>query len=86
MEQIHWTLHDAKNRFSALVNDAQHGQPQLVTKHGTPAVVVISVKAYQDYLSISRRQQPSFGDYLLAIPQSDTEIERMDPQLRDLDL
>ena len=86
MEQIKWTLHDAKNRFSSLVSEAQHGQPQLVTKHGIPAVVVISVKNYQDYISSARRQQPNFGDYLLSIPQSDTEIERMDLKLRDLDL
>ncbi len=86
MEQTKWTLHDAKNRFSALVSEAQQGQPQLVTKHGIPAVVVISMKNYQDYISTSRRQQPNFADYLLSIPQSDTEIERINAPLRDLDL
>ena len=86
MEQTKWTLHEAKNRFSALVNEAQHGQPQLVTKHGIPAVVVISVENFQEYESASRKQQPGFGKYLLSIPQSDDETERMEPELRDLEL
>jgi prevent-host-death family protein len=84
MEQARWTLHDAKNRFSAVVNAAQHGQPQLVTKHGAPAVVVVSIEEYQAYLSIARKQQPSFDEYLLSIPRSDIEFERMEPCLRDL--
>ena len=86
MEQAQWTLHDAKNRFSALVNEAQHGQPQLVTKHGVPAAVVVSFESYQAFISVLRSQQPSFGEYLLSIPQSDIEIERMEPRLRDLEI
>ena len=41
-----WKLQDAKARFSELVNNALEGSPQLVTKHGEKAVVVI---AYKDY-------------------------------------
>ncbi len=86
MEQVQWSLHDAKNRFSALVNKAQLGQPQFVTKHGVPAAVVVSVESYKVFLSVSRKQQPSFGEYLLSIPQSDVELERMELRLRDLDI
>ena len=41
-----WKLEDAKNRFSDLVRRAQLGGPQLVTKNGRDAVVVLSVDDY----------------------------------------
>lgn len=85
MEQTKWTLQDAKNRFSAVVKAAQNGQPQLVTKHGVSAVVVVSVEEYQAYICATRKKQPSFGEYLLSIPQSDIELERMEPDLRELE-
>ena len=85
MKQTKWTLHDAKNRFSAVVKAAQHGQPQLVTKHGVSAAVVISVEEYQAFVSSTHREQPSFGEYLLSIPQDDIEFERMEPELRELE-
>ena len=41
-----WKLEDAKNRFSDLVRRAGVGGPQLVTKSGRDAVVVLSVEDY----------------------------------------
>jgi antitoxin Phd len=41
-----WKLEDAKNRFSEVVRHAAH-EPQLVTKNGRDAVVVMSVDAYE---------------------------------------
>ena len=35
-----WSLQDAKNRFSAVVDAAVGGDPQRVTRRGKPAVVV----------------------------------------------
>ncbi|MBW3630380.1 MAG: type II toxin-antitoxin system prevent-host-death family antitoxin, partial [Gemmatimonadetes bacterium] len=40
-----WKLEDAKNRFSEVVREAAR-EPQLVTKNGRDAVVVMSVEAY----------------------------------------
>ena len=37
-----WTLQDAKNRFSAVVEAALAGTPQEVTRRGKPAVVVVA--------------------------------------------
>ncbi|WP_083797926.1 type II toxin-antitoxin system Phd/YefM family antitoxin [Synechococcus sp. CB0205] len=37
-----WSLQDAKNRFSAVVEAALGGRPQLVTRRGQPATVVIA--------------------------------------------
>ena len=37
-----WSVQDAKNRFSAVVDAALAGQPQEVSRRGKPAVVVLS--------------------------------------------
>lgn len=42
-----WQLQDAKNRFSRLVDCAQREGPQVVTKHGKEAVVILSVDDYK---------------------------------------
>ena len=42
-----WPLQDAKNQFSEVVNKAIDEGPQLVTKHGEEAVVVISIEEYR---------------------------------------
>jgi antitoxin Phd len=52
MENV-WQLQEAKNKFSNLVEKAQHEGPQFVTKHGKESVVVLSV---EDYQKIARPQ------------------------------
>ncbi len=47
MIENHWQLQDAKNKFSNLVEKAQHAGPQVVTKHGKDAVVVLSIDEYK---------------------------------------
>ncbi|NJK42954.1 MAG: type II toxin-antitoxin system Phd/YefM family antitoxin [Pleurocapsa sp. SU_196_0] len=41
-----WALNDAKTQFSEVIERAQQ-EPQLVTKHGKNAAVVLSYEAYQ---------------------------------------
>jgi prevent-host-death family protein len=36
-----WALQDAKNRFSEVVDAALEGQPQIVTRRGVEAAVII---------------------------------------------
>ena len=43
----HWQLQDAKNKFSSLVHNAEVNGPQVVTKHGKDAVVILAVKEYK---------------------------------------
>lgn len=43
-----WALQDAKNRFSAVAETAAKGQPQVVTRHGHPLVVIISYETYRE--------------------------------------
>jgi antitoxin Phd len=42
-----WQLQEAKNKFSNLVDKARHDGPQVVTKHGKEAVVIIAIEDYQ---------------------------------------
>ena len=70
-------LHDAKNRFSAVVDAALAGDPQCVTRRGKPAVVVLAVDEYERLRRLEEENVPSFADLLLAIPQDDGEFERI---------
>ena len=51
MIENHWQLQDAKNKFSNLVDKAQHNGPQIVTKRGKDAVVVISIDEYKKLIT-----------------------------------
>ena len=42
-----WKLEDAKNRFSEVVRRALAHEPQLVTRNGRDAVVVVSAEEYE---------------------------------------
>ncbi len=42
-----WQLQDAKSKFSHLVKEARQNGPQIVTKHGKKAVVVMSFEEYE---------------------------------------
>mgnify|MGYP002624618352 CR=1 FL=1 len=78
-----WTLQDAKNKFSAVVDGALAGEPQEVSRRGKPAVVVLSVEQYQGLLESARRSRGSFVDHLLDFPGP--EIERAEAKPRDID-
>jgi antitoxin Phd len=80
-----WSLQDAKNRFSAVVEAARRGQPQLVTRRGTPAVVVIAAEDYARLRSFEKAAQPSFVDHLLAMPCDDGNFERIEADPRATD-
>lgn len=42
-----WSLQDAKNRFSAVVDAALNGEPQKVTRRGVWVSVVLSAEEYE---------------------------------------
>jgi len=54
MQKNTWQLQDAKSKFSQLVDSAMHNSPQLVTKHGKNAVVVLS---YDEYKKLIKPKQ-----------------------------
>ena len=82
-----WPLHDAKNRFSAVVNAALAGEPQTVTRRGVPAVVVLDVEEYQRLRQAEQAGAPTFIDHLLAIPKGgpDDLVDQAPVKLRDVE-
>ena len=46
MPKVKWQLQEAKNQLSEVVRKAQSEGPQVITLHGTDAVVVVSAKDY----------------------------------------
>lgn len=79
-----WTLQDAKNRFSELVERAKNEGPQRVTKYGEDAVVIVSMKQWTQLNATDL----SLADFLLKSPLANTEIEfdRDNSKVRNIDL
>jgi antitoxin Phd len=73
-----WSLENAKNRFSAVVEAARRGRPQTVTKRGRPAVVVLAVEDYERLCKAEIAGAPTFAELLLAIPRDGGIFERAD--------
>jgi antitoxin Phd len=60
-----WQLQTAKTQFSQVVDAAMRGEPQVVTRHGKQAVVVIAISEFEQYQAHKQIKQPSFIDHLL---------------------
>lgn len=71
-----WALQDATKRFSAVVKAALAGEPQQVTRHGKPAVVVLAADEYYRLCPSEKGGASTFIEHLLSIPQDDEEFER----------
>jgi len=79
----HWQLQEAKARLSELVRAAAE-EPQQITVHGRPAVVLVSQEHYEDLIG----DKPTFVEFLrrsplVGVPLS---IERSASRTRRLDL
>lgn len=79
-----WTLQDAKNRFSAVVDAALSGRPQEVSRRGIPAVVVLSVEEYRRLVAGAGGPRESFAEHLARFPGADPA--RMEARPRDVAL
>ncbi|MEW6754440.1 MAG: type II toxin-antitoxin system Phd/YefM family antitoxin [Candidatus Latescibacterota bacterium] len=77
-----WQLQDAKNRFSQVAEEAVVYGPQVITKRGQDAVVVMS---YAEYERLARPRS-SLVDFLLSSPLggSGLEVEREGDPGRDV--
>lgn len=62
-----WQLREAKQRLSEVVRRALEEGPQVVTRHGGEAVVVISMQEFERL----RRGRPDFKDFLRQAPDFD---------------
>lgn len=84
MIENHWQLQDAKNKFSNLVETAQQKGPQIVTKHGKEAVVVLSINEYKRLT----KPKTTLVDFFKHSPLADEKIDlsRNKDFSRDIDL
>lgn len=82
MARRSWSVQDAKNRFSEVVEAARH-RPQTVTKHGKPAVVVVAATEYERLRRLEQMKAPSFAALLLAMPSDAKEFERLEGSMRE---
>jgi antitoxin Phd len=80
-----WTLQDAKNRFSAVVEAAVRGEPQKVTRRGKWVSVVLSAEEYERLKQLDQASAPSLGQLLLEMPQDDEGFTRLPVAPRDLE-
>ena len=80
----HWQLQEAKSKFSNLVDKAKKSGPQVVTKHGEEAVVVLSMDEYRKLL----KPELNLVDFLRKSPLAgqDLELERAKDFPRDIEL
>lgn len=85
MSEATWSVQDAKNRFSAVVEAARR-EPQTVTKHGKPAVVVVDAAEYARLKHLEQLEAAPFTAHLLAMPADDGSFERLGGGLRTTDL
>jgi prevent-host-death family protein len=78
-----WTVAGAKARLSEVIERAQT-DPQIITRHGRPSVVVVSA----DEWVRKTIRKGSLAEFLMASPLrgSDLELDKRDEQPRDLDL
>ncbi len=78
-----WQVHEAKSRFSELIERARTEGPQLITRHGKDRAVVVSIEEFRK-LGAAR---PDFREYLLSGPKvDDFDIERPRDLGREVEL
>ena len=75
-------VREAKAGLSKLIDDAAHGQPTTITRHGVPTAVLVSIEDAQKLFPEKKR---SFAEFLLEFPGG-IEFERDTTPLREIDL
>ncbi len=74
-------LRDAKATLSAVVDQAQQGEPSIITRHGRPEAVILSFEEWQRL-----SQVPSFGRLLMEAQLEPEDVPERDGSLRENDL
>jgi len=86
-----WQLQEAKNKLSQVVDEAQRSGPQLITRRGVKAAVILSFKDYRRLTASRKKLSEFFRDSPLAEVELDmkrdfdgTGVEIINPwQLAD---
>lgn len=83
MREDAWTVAGAKARLSEVIERAQ-SEPQMITRNGTPSVVIVSVEEWNRKSS----RKGSLARFLLDSPLAGSELEdgRIADEARDVAL
>ena len=79
-----WQLQEAKNRLSELVEQAMTTGAQVITKHGHPAVVVVSAADYAELTQAKPREK--LVDILQSCPVPGFSVEKTRGKARRVDI
>ena len=80
-----WQVQEAKNKFSAVIDEALTEGPQIITRHGKEVAIVLSYEAYRKMVASRPKLSEFFRNSPLA--GSELDLERDRSSLRDgLDL
>lgn len=74
-------IREAKASFSALVAAAEKGRPTLVSRHGQPCAMIVSIA---DGARLYPLEMPNLANYLLGLPEP-LATERDTTPLRGID-
>jgi prevent-host-death family protein len=66
-----WQLQEAKNKFSELVEEALSQGPQVITRRGVEAVIVLSCAEYRKLIV----SQKKLSEFFRQSPLADTDID-----------
>ena len=79
-----WTVAEAKAKFSEVIELARMTAPQMITRNGRPAIVVVSAEEW----ARKTKRQGSLADFLSESPLkgADLDLRRPKEKTRSLDL
>ena len=60
MQTKQWSLQDAKNKFSAVVDAAKQGKAQVITRRGVPSAVVLSMEEFEKFQRYEAEKAPYY--------------------------
>ena len=71
-----WTVAEAKAKFSELIEFARVKAPQMVTRNGRPAVVVVSAEEWER----KTKRRGSLADFLSDSPMKGIDLDLHRPK------
>lgn len=79
----HWSIAEAKARFSEVVRLAERDGPQAVTRHGGVTVYIVSAADFD----ARDRQGPDLVEVMRRCPHPDVDLDlpKLDSTVRDID-
>jgi prevent-host-death family protein len=79
-----WTVAEAKAKLSEVIDRAQSDGPQLITRNGKKAVIVVDAEEWDR----KTRRKGSLSEFLASSPLGDAELdlERIKDGAREIDL